>query len=104
MFGGKKLELDRSIRLFVLHALPRGPDHAFRTVTGDNGNVMPGKEEGVFAGTAIEFEDVSTGRKGIEKLMPYRCSLGAANHGASEQVVIVCSDGVKGQKRLILNF
>ena len=70
MLGGKKLELDRGVRVFVLQALPRGPDHAFRTVTGDNGNIMPGKEERVFAGTAIEFEDMGTWLKDVEEDRP----------------------------------
>ena len=67
MLSGKKLELDWGIRVFFLHALPRSPDHAFRPVTCHNGHVMPGKEERVFAGTAIEFQDVCTLLKDVEE-------------------------------------
>src|ERR1700677_3235232 len=104
MLGGKKAELDRGVRVFVLLALARGPDHAFRTVTGNDGDIMAGKEQRVFTGTAIEFQDVGGGLKGIEKRIPYGSALGAANHGASKQVVIACSNTVKGEKRLILNL
>ena len=88
VLGGKKLELDWGIRVFFLQALARRPDHAFRPVTGKYGNVMLGKEERVFAGTAIEFQDVGAGLKGVEKRIPYGSALGAANHGAGKQVVI----------------
>ena len=104
MLGGKKLELDRGIRVFVPHTHPRGPDHAFGTVAGHNGHVMLGKEERVFAGTAIEFQDMGTLLKDVEEDLPYGSALGAADRGASKQVVVASRNGVKGEKRLILNL
>jgi hypothetical protein len=104
LLGGEKLELDRGIRVLFLQALASGPDHAFRPVTGNNGHVMPGKEERVFSGTAIEFQDLGTLLKYVEEGIPYGSALGAADHGASKQLVVVWSNTVKSQKRLVLNL
>ena len=84
LLGGKKLEMDWGVRVFFLLALARGPDHALRPVTGNDGDGVPGKEERVFAGTAIEFQDVGAGLKGIEKRIPHNSALGAANGGAGK--------------------
>ena len=65
---------------------------------------MPGEEERVFAGTAIQFQDMGTLLKDVEERLPYGSALSAADHGASKQVVVAWSNTVKGEKHLVLNF
>ena len=99
----KKLKLNWSIRGFGLHALPSHLDHSFRCITGENGDVKPCKKERIFPSTAIEFQDMSAGLKGVGKDFPYGCALGS-DPCARKQVIIPLGETVKCQDCLILNF
>ncbi len=45
VLGRKQLELDRRLRIFVVHALPGGRDHPWGGIAGNHGNVMLGEKE-----------------------------------------------------------
>src|ERR1700677_971901 len=78
MLCRQKLELDWRIRILGLHAPPSRLDHSFGCVACNYRNVMPSKKERVFPSTAIKFQDMSAGFKGLDQNFPYGSALGAA--------------------------
>ena len=65
---------------------------------------MLGKEERIFPGAAIEFQNMSAGFKPVDEDFPYSSALGTADHRARKQVIIFRGKAVKRQDCLLLNF
>jgi hypothetical protein len=62
-----------------IESLVGARDHLLRGIAREDRDVIPGKEERVFAGPAVEFENVVFGMEGLQKHLPDSIALGTAN-------------------------
>jgi hypothetical protein len=88
-------EYDRWRGGFEMKSLPGARDHLLRSVAGEDGDSAVGKKEGVFPGAAVEFQKMSARRKSLEKNLPNRVALGAADEGFGELAVVRISETIK---------
>jgi hypothetical protein len=93
--------MDESGR-FTESTLSGDNNHLRRDVTGEDRNTLLSKEDGIFAGSAVEFEDVVASCECLGEVLPNDVALGATDEGTGEQVVVALGQSVKGKSRLRL--